>query len=170
MFGSHMNGVMDAFVGGWNLSGIATLQSGLPYQISISADVANTGAGGQRPNQVGKPKLIRSVNCWFYDSANSACAAIGGSNAFVTPAKYTYGDVGTNTMRADGLVQFDMSILKDFSFGGERRLELRGSFFNVFNHPTFAAPSGTIGASSTGVVSKTLNAAREVEIAGKIYF
>jgi hypothetical protein len=169
-FGSHMNAIENAVVGGWNLSGIATLQSGLPYQISISGDVANTGAGGQRPNQIAQPKLIRSVNCWFYDSANPACAAIGGTNAFVSPAQYTYGNVGTNTMRADGLVQFDMSVLKDFRFGGERRFELRGSFFNVFNHPTFAAPSGTIGATSTGVVSATLNSARQVEVAGKIYF
>jgi hypothetical protein len=64
-FGTHMNRVEDSLVGGWNLSGIATLQSGLPYTVSISGDQANTGAAGQRPKVVGKPKVIRSPNCWF---------------------------------------------------------------------------------------------------------
>jgi hypothetical protein len=165
-----MNRLEDSLVGGWNFSGIATLQSGLPYTIAISGDQANTGAGGQRPNVVGKPKIIRSPNCWFYDSANSLCTPFGGTNAFATPAQYTYGNGGINTMRADGLVQFDMTLLKQFHITEGTKFELRGSFFNVFNHTTFAAPSGTINSSTTGVVSATLNAARQVELAGKIYF
>ena len=169
-FGTHMNRLEDSLVGGWNVSGIATLQSGLPYTVSISGDQANTGAAGQRPNVVGKPKLIRSPNCWFYDSANPSCAAFGGTNAYVTPAQYTYGNGSINSLRADGLVQFDVTLLKQFSITDRSRFELRGSFFNVFNHTTFAAPNSSIASSSTGTVSATLNGARQVELAGKIYF
>jgi hypothetical protein len=169
-FGAHMNHLEDSLAGGWNLSGIATLQSGLPYTVSISGDQANTGAGGQRPNVVGKPKIIRSPNCWFYDSANPSCAAFGGTNAYVTPAQYTYGNGGINSLRADGLVQFDVTLLKQFSISDRIKFELRGSFFNVFNHTTFAAPNSSIASSSTGTVSATLNGARQVELAGKVYF
>jgi hypothetical protein len=169
-FGSHMNRLEESVAGGWNLSGIATLQSGLPYTVSISGDQANTGAAGQRPNVVGSPKIIRSPNCWFYDSANPSCAAFGGTNAFATPPQYTYGNGGINSMRADGLVQFDVTLLKQFAITDNTRFELRGSFFNVFNHTTFAAPSSTIASSSTGTVSATLNGSRQVELAGKVYF
>ena len=86
------------------------------------------------------------------------------------PALYTYGNGGTNTMRNDGLVQFDLSILKDFHFTESRSLEFRGSFFNVFNHTTFATPAANIDSSSAGQITATLNAARSVELAAKIYF
>jgi hypothetical protein len=86
------------------------------------------------------------------------------------PAQYTYGDGGINILRADGLVQFDLALLKSFHFSESRSLELRGSFFNLFNHPTFAAPSTNIDSSSAGQVSSTLNGSRQVELAAKIYF
>ena len=119
---------------------------------------------------MGKPKVIRSPNCWFYDSANPSCAAFGGTNAYVTPAQYTYGNGSINSLRADGLVQFDVTLLKQFSISDRIKFELRGSFFNVFNHTTFAAPNSSIASSSTGTVSATLNGARQVELAGKVYF
>jgi hypothetical protein len=171
-FFSHVPTWANGIIGNWNVSGIATLQSGLPYTPTISGDQANTGVGSQRPNVIGKPLSLRNVNCWFYDSSNRACPALAptGANAFAVPAQYTYGDGGINILRADGLVQFDLALLKSFHFSESRSLELRGSFFNLFNHPTFAAPSTNIDSSSAGQVSSTLNGSRQVELAAKIYF
>jgi hypothetical protein len=73
-------------------------------------------------------------------------------------------------MRADDLIQFDLSILKPFTFGRERSVEFRAEFFNLFNHTTFAAPSGVINSSSGGSVSATLNGSRQIEFALKGYF
>ncbi len=73
-------------------------------------------------------------------------------------------------MRNDGLVQFDLSLLKRFQIAESRSFELRGSFFNVFNHTTFATPVTNIDSSSAGQITATLNAARSVELAAKIYF
>jgi hypothetical protein len=113
--------------------------------------------------------VVRRPNCWFYDSRNSSCPS-GGTDAFAVPALYTYGNGGTNTMRNDGLVQFDISILKSFHFTETRSLEFRGAFFNVFNHTTFATPVTNVDSSSAGQITSTLNAARSIELAGKIYF
>lgn len=160
-------------VGGWNLSFISTLQSGLPFTPTISGDVANTGVGSQRPNVVGPPHLVRNTECWFYSPANPSCQRLGSGlpTAFAVPSSGTYGNGGINTLRADGLVQFDMSLIKDFRFTESRSLELRASFYNIFNHPTFAAPSNTnIDSSTAGVVTSTLNANRQGEIAAKLYF
>jgi len=159
----------NGVISNWALSGIATLQSGLPYTATISSDRANTGVGSQRPSIIGKPQILRKVNCWFYDSANPSCG-LSGTNAFALPTQYSYGNGGIENLRADGLVQFDVSVIKSFRFSDTRALELRGSFYNVFNHPTFAAPAANIDSSSAGQVTATLNAAREIELAAKIYF
>jgi hypothetical protein len=167
-FLSNLPRFANGAVANWELSGIATLQSGLPFTPTISSDQANTGVASQRPNVIGKPVLVRKANCWFYDSANPSCGI--GTNAFAVPTQYTYGNGGINTLRADGLVQFDVSLIKSFHFTEARSLEFRGNFFNVFNHTTFAAPSTNIDSSSAGQVTSTLNASREIELAGKFYF
>lgn len=163
----------DTVFGGWSLSNIATLQSGLPFTPTISGDVANTGVGNQRPNVIGQSSLVRNANCWFYNPLNPACKLLSpsGVTAFAVPATYTYGNDGINTLRADGLVQFDLSLIKNFRFTDTKSVEFRASFYNVFNHTTFAAPSNTnIDSASGGIVTSTLNPARQGELAAKIYF
>lgn len=171
-FLSQVPGWANAIVGDWNLSGIGTLQSGLPFTPTISGDQANTGVGSQRPNVVGAPVLVRNVNCWFYDSRNPACRTLrsNGIDAYAVPSQYSYGNGGINTLRADGLVQFDVSLIKSFRFRESNSVELRASFYNVFNHTTFAAPSTNIDATSAGTIGSTLNASRQGELAAKIYF
>ena len=162
----------NAILGNWTVSGITTAQSGLPYTPTISNDQANTGFGNQRPNVVGKPKVLKNVSCWFYITANKSCQSLdpAGVAAFAVPAQYTYGNGGRNTMRADDLIQFDMALLKPFNFGNERSIEFRAEFFNVMNRPTFTAPSTAIDTSSGAQVSSTLNGARQIEFALKAYF
>jgi Carboxypeptidase regulatory-like domain len=162
----------NAVLGNWSVSGITTAQSGLPYTPTISNDQANTGFGNQRPNLVGKPTILKNVSCWFYISANASCKALdpGGVNAFAVPALYTYGNLGRYTMRADDLIQFDFAMLKAFTFSKERSIEFRAEFFNIFNRPTFSAPSTTINAASGAQVSSTLNGSRQIEFALKGYF
>jgi hypothetical protein len=162
----------NAIIGNWNLSAIGTLQSGLPFTPTISGDTANTGVGSQRPNVSGTPILVRNVNCWFYSAANSLCRTLApnAQNAFTVPTANTYGNGGINTLRADGLVQFDVSLIKQFKFRESNAFELRASFYNVFNHTTFAAPQTNIDSSAAGTIGATLNAARQGELAAKIYF
>ena len=169
LFASGASGVVQGLIGNWSLSGVGTMQSGLPFTLTISNDQANTGLGGQRPNITGRPQMVRKPTCWYYDSRNASCPT-GGTDMFTVPTQYTYGNGGNNTMRNDGLVQFDVSLLKKVSLGDARSLEFRGSFFNVFNHTTFATPVTNIDSSSAGQITATLNAARSIELAAKIYF
>ena len=66
----------NAILGNWAVSGITTAQSGLPFTPTISNDQANTGFGNQRPNLVGKVKMVKNVSCWFYISANKSCQSL----------------------------------------------------------------------------------------------
>ncbi len=75
LFGDDAHGLVQRLIGNWNLSGVGTLQSGLPFTLTISGDQANTGLGGQRPNMLRNPQLVRRPSCWYYDSRNSQCPA-----------------------------------------------------------------------------------------------
>jgi hypothetical protein len=165
-------GWANAFIGNWQISGVTTIQSGLPFTATISTDTANTGVGSQRPNIAGKPTMVKKPSCWFFISKNPACTALdpAAPNTFTIPAQYTYGNGGVYTLRADDLVQFDVAALKSFRFGETKSLELRGEFFNLFNRPTFGAPSTNIDSSSGAQVTSTLNTSREVELSVKGYF
>ena len=92
-FLSHLPAVADGILGGWSISGITTLQKGLPFTPTISVDQANTGVGGQRPNVIAQPIVVANVACWFYVAANPGCQALvpGTSATFAIPAQYTYG-------------------------------------------------------------------------------
>jgi len=138
----------------------------------VSGDPANTGVS-TRPDQIGAPVLPRKVNCWFYTSANADCLALApnATDAFaLPPARLRYGTVGRNILRGDVLKQVDLTVVKAFPFTETKRMEFRGEFFNVLNHPTFSNPSSAINSSSGGQIASTLNASRVIQLAMKLYF
>jgi hypothetical protein len=166
-------GVVNQALGGWAIAGIVTMRSGTPFTPTISSDLANTGVGSQRPDLIGTPSIVGDPNCWFYVSANTTCAALvpGAKDAFaLPPAQVRYGTGGRNILRADGLKQVDFTVMKLFPISEVKQVEFRGEFFNIFNHPTFAAPSATINSASGGQVGSTLNAARIVQLALRFRF
>ncbi len=168
----NLGKVANGVVGNWTLTGILTAQSGLPFTPTISVDEANTGVGSQRPNKVAPVQYVKNPKCWFYDSANPSCTTVdpSGTNAYALPAQYTYGDGGNETLKADNLLQFDTSLMKDVHFTETRSLEFRVSFYNIFNRPTFSGIGTNIDTSSAGLPSSELNAPREGEVAAKLYF
>ena len=92
-FLSHSGSFLNALIGNWQLAGILTDHTGLPYTPVLSSDVANIGVSGQWPNRVGNPGVSHpSAKQWFNPAA------------FAAPAPYTFGDSRRNVLRADGLV------------------------------------------------------------------
>lgn len=171
-FFSGAHGFVNQLIGGWEMAGIVTLRSGLAFTPTISNDVANTGVTNQRPQVVGAPVIAGQAGCWFYVSANPACAAYGSpaTSAFVSPAQYTYGNGGRNILRANGLKQVDFTLMKLFPVTESKQFQFRAEIFNILNHPTFSVPSSAINSSSGGQVTSTLNAARIIQLALKFSF
>jgi hypothetical protein len=171
-FLSGISGWADQIIGGWHVSGIATLQSGLPFTPTVG-DRANTGVSGQRPDVTGAPIMPQTVDCWFFTSANSACKALlpSASNWFAVPPQYLrYGTGGRNILRADGLKTWDFSLFKNFRISETKYVQFRSEFFNFTNHPTFSAPSTRVDRGSGGSISSTLDPARQIQLALKLYF
>ncbi|ADV82353.1 TonB-dependent receptor [Terriglobus saanensis] len=161
-FLSNATGVVNQVVSGWEIAGIYTARSGLPFTPVLSSDVANNGTSGQFPNRapgafagaVGNPTPQR----WFDPSV------------FSSPTAFTFGNSGRNILTGDGLVQLDMTLKKTFPIHEAANAEFRFEAFNVANHPTFTNPNASIGSNSAGIVNSTLNAARTLQIALKINF
>lgn len=121
-------------LGGWQVSGIHTLQTGFPFTANLSGDTAGIGGGTGailiRPNAVPGatwelPGGERSTARWF----NTA--------AFSTPAAFTLGNVGRNTIIGPGMVNLDMMAAKSFRLREGMSLQFRGEFFNAFNTPNY---------------------------------
>ncbi|HEX5084123.1 MAG TPA: hypothetical protein VFY40_18910, partial [Blastocatellia bacterium] len=160
--GGSVGDVADKFIGGWQLSGILLLRSGLPFTVNQSTNLQSTGAGN-RPNRVGSGKLDNpTIDRWFDLSAFTPTADNTG----------TYGNSGRNILRAPGQTNVDISLVKNTRFGERFEHQLKFEFFNAFNHAQFAAPGNTIGNASAGVISSLLfgATARQIQIAMKLRF
>ena len=115
-FRNTKNAFLRKVAGGWSLSGIGTIQTGSPVNVTISQDQANTGQGSQRPNLVGK---IDASSC------GKVLIACVNSNAFVLPSQYTYGNAGRNLFYGPGSVNFATSLAKAFRFAEKYAFQFR---------------------------------------------
>jgi hypothetical protein len=64
----------------------------------------------------------------------------------------------------------DFSGFKQFAITERFRLQLRGEFFNILNHPQFDLPGQTIGSPSTGVISATVGTPRDIQLCLRLQF
>jgi hypothetical protein len=190
--GPDMPKVLNAFIGGWELSGVFTIQSGLPVLFNTSAFFS-----GQ---DFALPNSKQSLNEWFdtsqwaaFPSKNtnianypawtgiqnlpgysyvptSACGCSNGVyqdfGAFVHTAPYSFTDV-----RASRVNDVDGGIYKNFNFLERFRLQYRFEVYNAFNHPRFAAPDTNPSDPTFGQVARSqVNPARVVQMLLKLYF
>jgi hypothetical protein len=149
----------NALAGGWQLQSIVNYRSGLPFTPTVSRDIANTGATGQRPNRIGSG-----------ESANPTLDAWFDKTAFVEPAAFTYGNSGRSILRADHQWNVDLSLFKRFSTGNSSRVEFRAEAFNLLNTPYFNEPNAQIDTAAAGRVTSTSNNARQLQFGLKYVF
>jgi len=132
-FLSGVNGFGNAVVGGWELQGIQSYTSGVPFTIQASIGESNTlGDSEERPNRVMGVPLYPSnqtVNEWFNPAA------------FTATAFGTLGNSGRNIIYTAPQVGIDTSLFKDFALKERVKLQFRSEFFNMINHPNFRANS-----------------------------
>jgi Carboxypeptidase regulatory-like domain len=153
------NGFTNALLGGWQVQGIVVVRSGRPFTPTISADRANIGIGGQRPNRLSSGKLDNpTVERWF------------DATAFALPAQFTYGNSGANIMREDRFKTFDFSVFKQFRITEGSRLQFRAEAFNVMNTASFNAPNAQIDTATVGRVTSTASLPRQIQFALKYNF
>lgn len=166
------NPVVRHVLDNWQLSGIVSFSSGLPQSVSLGTtdNTDLTGGGdGVRPDviaKVGLPHGDRTFDRWFNTSA------------FARPAQGSPGDASASPIRGPGVNNWDLTLSKAFPLWNEaRQLEIRGEFYNAFNHTqgdkvdTFAQfdPAGNQTNGDFGHITSTRQP-RIIQIAARIRF
>jgi hypothetical protein len=132
-------------LGGWQVSGITTFQSGEPWTIYLPGDSAGIGITGQLPNLVEPIHRIGTMMAeWFNTSA------------FAVPALGTFGNAGRSLVRGPGENNWDIEVGKQWRFGESRTLVFDGEFFNAFNHTQWSGLDTTVGDPAFGQVTSAL--------------
>jgi hypothetical protein len=154
-------GALSQILGGWQLSTLATVQSGPPYGVVTQQNTCECfSAGPQRANILRNPELPsgeRTVERWFDTSA------------FAQPARFAFGDAARSVGHAPGLVNFDVGIMKNFTFAEHFRLQFRGELFNAFNRANFGIPGTALGSPQFGAINNAADA-RVAQLGLKMYF
>jgi hypothetical protein len=147
-------------VGGWGLSGILSLSSGLPFTLALPFDNANTG-NVNWPNRVSNGRLDNpTIDRWFDTSA------------FTFPAQYVFGNAGRNYLSGPGTRTIDLSLQRNFKLPIREgsRLEFRAEAFNLFNTPQFGIPGATLQNPGFGSIGGTANTNRQLQFGLKLLF
>jgi hypothetical protein len=169
-WGSGVNPFLNAVLGGWRLTGINTMTSGQPINISYAAPAAFqvSTAPTYRPNYVGgdiySPE--RSVTNYFNRSALSAP-----STATPNDPSRPFGNLGRNIARTEAIFNFDGGAHKEFALPWEStRVEFRAEFFNLFNTTNLGAAQGNVLANNFGTITGLSSPARQIQFALKLVF
>ncbi len=155
------DGFVGALIRDWMVTGVATLQSGIPLAVTQQTNFnAFAGFGAQRPNLVGDPELPsseRSTAQWFDTSA------------FAVAPQFTLGSSSRNPVRGPGYRNLDLAFIRRVELKADWHLEVRVEIFNVTNTPPLGAPNTVFGNPAFGTIA-TAGDPRVVQLGLKLNF
>jgi len=161
VFRHNSNAILKNALGGWQLSGIVTAQTGLPLNIVLGGSQGGNGLRNStnRPNVSGDVTYPKSITEWFDTSVFSA------------PAVGAWGNLERNSVTGPGQHNWNLSLFKSVLLNEARgsRLEFRAETFNTFNHTQFNAVSSTYSNADFGHVTSVFDP-RTIQLGMKLYF
>jgi hypothetical protein len=165
---ANQHGLSQKLISGWTVSGVETMQSGLPFTPQLGFNPTNNGDSRNpiRPSwnpAFSGPIVLGGPNQYF------------NPNAFILPPTGTYGNVGRDILYGPGLATTDLSLAKNTAISEKLRLQFRAEFFNVFNRANFGSPNAVVfgSASATpsptaGVITSTSTTSRQIQFGLKL--
>jgi hypothetical protein len=164
------HGILGRVVGGWQISGLSTFQSGHPFDIYSARDSEYTGLSN-RPDLVGDPSIPPGA------PRNQTGPEI---SAFATQPFGRPGNLGRNVFTGPRYYDTDVNLSKNFAIGERLNLQFRAECYNLFNRIQFENPGvdsdttaspGTFGQSlSTVTQPDGTTSARQIQLALKLRF
>jgi hypothetical protein len=150
------SGLGDMVAGGWKVTGILSLVSGLPFTVSANGGTLNTPGTNQTANLTGSVQVLHGIgpgHQWLNPSSFTQPTGCT-SSPCLNPG---LGNTGRNQFRGPGYIQDNVSLFKSFSLYREVALETRIDAIQLSNTPQFNNPNtGSISASNFGQVTSTL--------------
>lgn len=180
-FFAQEHGIVGHTLGGWEVSGITTFESGHSLSVTQANDpfaciasataasgcVAGTYPGGlgiatpnadiaPRPDEIAPVHLTKTQGQWFSTSSFSQAAGHFGSER-------------TGSFLGPGIENWDLGAMKNIDFKERYKFQFRGEFFNAFNHANFNAVDTGLNDASFGQVTTT-HLPRRIQLGAKLYF
>lgn len=151
------NGTMDRVIGGWSTNVITYLASGTYFSPSFSgSDPTNTNTFGGLPDLIGDPNNIpggKSKTNWF----NTA--------AFAVPQAGHFGNALPNSLESQNLYLTHLSLIKHIALTDRVKFQFITQMSNLFNHPQFLAPSGSISVAGGNQFTSQVGTFSSLEVA-----
>ena len=167
-FFRDQSSLLGNILGGWQVSGVTWIQSGTPFSVTRTNDIAGVGEGsnGQPVDLVGdvndnvKREFSTGTddNFWF------------NPKAFANPAAGKFGTSTRNILRNPKAQQWDIALFKNFTLKGRHRMQLRAEVFNFPNHPNLSGANSDITSPYFGRVITKDGSRRDVQLAVRYYF
>jgi hypothetical protein len=161
-FGSDWNTALNAVLGGWQINGITTFQSGTPLEITAN-NVSGIFSPRQNANNNGNSgKLSGDIHNRldrYFDTA-----------VFSQPPAFTFGNVSNRIadLRAPGIANWDISAFKEFQIRESWTLQFRSEFLNAFNRVQFGSPNISVASNQFGLINSQANSPRQIQFGLKL--
>lgn len=166
--GTQMTGLAAALASGWQIGGVVTLRSGLPFTPVLGFDRARalprSGGAGQRPDLVPGVDLI-----------------LGGPNQYFNPLAFAlpeagfFGNLGRNTLTGPGYATIDASLFRNVPLRGSSKLQFRFEVYNLLNRANFGLPAATVfnaagRVDNAGEITTTVGTSRQMQLGVRFEF
>lgn len=162
-------GIAHTILGGWQLSGITTFQTGTPFSVIFPSDNAGVGNGvgtGAYADLVGDPNAaIQGPKI----QPGLIAPLLYNPNAYAAPQGLTFGTSGRDSLKNPARTNFDMALFKHFPVKERLNFEFRAEAFNIFNHTQWSAVDNSFG-SPTFLTPTAAHSARKLQLALKAIF
>lgn len=166
-FFKGQHGLEGHLLGGWELSGISSFISGSSFEVTQPSDpftaagpnglgMVQNGDTAIRPDQVGAIHKTKSQAQWF---TTSSFAIASGH----------FGSEGSNPLLGPGVQNWDLASIKNLNLGEHLKFQLRGEYFNAFNHTNFSGVDSGLGDANFGQVTSA-HEPRRIQIGAKLNF
>ena len=170
--------LVQDLLGGWNVSGIATLQSGFPFSAQLGYNP--TGNGDSR--NPARPQLNPDFRGSLYPKTATEWF---NPDAFTAPYPGAFGNTGRDSLIGPGLTDVDFSFAKNTTIHERLRTQFRAEYFNILNHTNFTTPNAVVFSSgptpskpgttaeispTAGVLTATATTSRQLQFALKFLF
>jgi len=149
----------------WSFATIYQVESGMPFTISVFGDTANSGTVlGENPiraNATGQAIFgpgTHTADEWFNPTA------------FATPAAFTYGNVGRNSVYGPGLQTLDLALSRAFRITEKANFQFRAEAFNSLNKTNLGTPNRFVNTPQFGTITMPMTPGREIQLSARLSF
>ncbi|MDZ7637789.1 MAG: hypothetical protein U5J83_06000 [Bryobacterales bacterium] len=161
-FDTGASKLAELLIGGWQVNGILTFQSGTPLSISAN-NTSGLFAPITLPNNNGSSGLKTGP-------VQDRLDAYFDKSVFSQPTAFTFGNVSRYSpdIRQDGVRNWDLSIFKEVRIRERFTTQFRAEFFNAMNTPRFGNPNTSVNSAAFGVITSQANTPRQIQFGLKL--